>query len=168
MKRLLLLLISCLFLLPSMMAVGHSGMYQYSVSLTGFVSKETPYECGLDNPRRSHTAWLIAILDGDKTYKRVVKPLEVKIPFKTDDTYTNPVLFADYSDPDVCAVGEEYYLTASSFNCFPGLPVLHSRDLVHWTQIGAALTDYPGAGWEGPEHDFRTRVQHGNGAWAPV
>lgn len=39
-----------------------------------------PYECGLDNPRRSFTAWLIAILDGDKTYKRVVKPKEIKIP----------------------------------------------------------------------------------------
>ena len=39
-----------------------------------------PYECGLDNPKRSFTAWLIAILDGDKTYKRVVKPIEIKIP----------------------------------------------------------------------------------------
>ena len=39
-----------------------------------------------------------------------------------DGTYTNPILYADYSDPDVCAVGEDYYLTASSFNCIPGLP----------------------------------------------
>lgn len=39
-----------------------------------------PYECGLDNNRRSYSAWLIAILDGDKTFKRVVKPLEIKIP----------------------------------------------------------------------------------------
>lgn len=38
------------------------------------------YECGLDNPRRSYSAWLIAILDGDKTYKRVIKPIEIKIP----------------------------------------------------------------------------------------
>ncbi len=42
--------------------------------------KVYPYECGLDNPKRSYTAWLIAILDGDKTYKRVVKPIEIKIP----------------------------------------------------------------------------------------
>ncbi len=42
--------------------------------------KVYPYECGLDNPKRSFTAWLIAILDGDKTYKRVVKPIEIKIP----------------------------------------------------------------------------------------
>ena len=39
-----------------------------------------PYECGMDNPRRSYSAWLVAILDGDKTYKRVVKPLEIKLP----------------------------------------------------------------------------------------
>ncbi|MCR5780760.1 MAG: hypothetical protein K6G70_09500, partial [Bacteroidaceae bacterium] len=39
-----------------------------------------PYECGLDNPKRSYTAWLIAILDGDSIYKRAVKPIEIKIP----------------------------------------------------------------------------------------
>lgn len=48
--------------------------------------------------------------------------------------YVNPVLHRDFSDPDVCRVGEDYYMTASSFNCFPGLPILHSRDLVHWRQ----------------------------------
>ena len=42
--------------------------------------KVYPYECGLDNPKRSFTAWLIAIFDGDKTYKRVVRPIEIKIP----------------------------------------------------------------------------------------
>lgn len=46
-------------------------------------------------------------------------------------TYTNPVLYADYSDPDVVAIGDDYYLTASSFNCIPGLPILHSKDLVN-------------------------------------
>ena len=74
--------------------------------------------------------------------------------------YTNPILHMDYSDPDVCRVGEDYYMTASSFNCFPGLPILHSRDLVHWTLVGAALTDY--------EPEFHTSVQHANGAWAPA
>lgn len=52
--------------------------------------------------------------------------------------YRNPVLHLDYSDPDVCRAGEDYYMTASSFNCFPGLPVLHSKDLVHWEPVGAA------------------------------
>ena len=48
-------------------------------------------------------------------------------------TYKNPVLYADYSDPDVCRVGDDYYLTSSSFNCLPGLQILHSKDLVNWT-----------------------------------
>ena len=82
--------------------------------------------------------------------------------------YQNPVLHADYSDPDVCRVGEDYWMTASSFNCFPGLPILHSRDLVHWELVGAALTAYPGEGWDGPEHDFRTVVHHGKAVWAPA
>ena len=74
--------------------------------------------------------------------------------------YTNPILHLDYSDPDVCRVGEDYYMTASSFNCFPGLPILHSRDLVNWELIGHALPDY--------EEAFRGTVQHGNGVWAPA
>ena len=82
--------------------------------------------------------------------------------------YKNPVLHQDFSDPDICRVGEDYYMTASSFNCFPGLPILHSRDLVHWEQVGAALTDYPGPGWDAPQDDFHGTVQHGNGVWAPA
>ena len=79
--------------------------------------------------------------------------------------YTNPVLHADYSDPDVCRVGEDYYMTASSFNCMPGLPILHSKDLVHWRQVGAALLDYP---CDGSTDDFHTTVQHGKAVWAPA
>ena len=79
--------------------------------------------------------------------------------------YTNPILHLDYSDPDVCRVGNDYYMTASSFNCFPGLPILHSKDLVHCEQIGAALMDYP---CDGTDADFHTTVQHGNGVWAPA
>lgn len=52
-------------------------------------------------------------------------------PDNGNSTYTNPVIYADYSDPDVVAVEEDYYLTASSFNCIPGLPILHSKDLVN-------------------------------------
>ena len=47
--------------------------------------------------------------------------------------YKNPIINADYSDPDVIRVGEDYYLTSSSFEHIPGLPILHSRDLVNWT-----------------------------------
>ena len=84
---------------------------------------------------------------------------------KTQIEYTNPILHLDYSDPDVCRVGKGYYMTASSFNCCPGLPILHSKDLVHWKQVGAALLDYP---CDGTDADFRTTVQHGNAIWAPA
>ena len=56
-----------------------------------------------------------------------------------DGTYINPVLHADYSDPDVCAAGEDFYMTASSFGCAPGLPILHSKDLVNWKYVGYAV-----------------------------
>ena len=45
--------------------------------------------------------------------------------------FRNPIIFADYSDPDVIRVGEDFFMTASSFNCSPGLPLLHSKDLVN-------------------------------------
>lgn len=101
--------------------------------------------------------------------------------------YVNPVLNADYSDPDVCRVGDDFYMTSSSFACFPGLQILHSTDLVNWEIIGAALTDYPGPSWsdsrpwetlsqqldkpydDTPDsHAWRTIPQHGNGVWAPA
>lgn len=54
-------------------------------------------------------------------------------------TYKNPVINADYSDPDAIRVGDDYYMISSSFNHVPGLPILHSKDLVNWTLIGHAL-----------------------------
>lgn len=57
--------------------------------------------------------------------------------------YTNPILFADYSDPDVIRVGDDYVMAASSFHFSPGLPVLTSKDLVHWTVAGHALPRLP-------------------------
>lgn len=75
-------------------------------------------------------------------------------------TYQNPVLYADYSDPDAIRVGEDYYMTASSFNETPGLPILHSKDMVNWELINYALTDvYPLETYSIP--------QRGNGVWAP-
>ena len=87
---------------------------------------------------------------------------QVWSPDNGDGTYTNPVINADYSDPDVCvgASGEDYYLTASSFQCIPGLPILHSKDLVNWEIINYALR-----GLE-PKEVF-DRPAHGMGVWAP-
>ena len=85
---------------------------------------------------------------------------KVWVADKDDGTYTNPVLYADYSDPDAIRVGDDYYLVSSSFNCVPGLPVLHSRDLVNWKLIGYALSKQP-------PFDVFDKVQHGGGVWAP-
>ncbi|MZD08857.1 family 43 glycosylhydrolase [Streptomyces sp. SID5785] len=77
-----------------------------------------------------------------------------------EDTYRNPVLAADWSDPDVLRVGDDFYLTASSFGRVPGLPLLHSRDLVHWTLTGHALERLePAEAFAAPRHDC--------GVWAP-
>ena len=85
---------------------------------------------------------------------------QVWSPDNGDGTYTNPVINADYSDPDVCVgpSGEDYYMTASSFQCIPGLPILHSRDLVNWEIINYALKELE------PKAEF-DRPSHGNGVW---
>ena len=77
-----------------------------------------------------------------------------------DGRYQNPILHADYSDPDVVRVGNDYWMTASSFSHVPGLPLLHSRDLVNWELTGHALPRLV------PEEAFRA-PQHGKGVWAP-
>ncbi|GAC14468.1 glycoside hydrolase family 43 protein [Aliiglaciecola lipolytica] len=77
-----------------------------------------------------------------------------------NELYQNPILPLDYSDPDVVAVGQDYYMTASSFNAAPGLPILHSTDLVNWQLINYALPQ------QFPVTHFAT-PQHGNGVWAP-
>jgi beta-xylosidase len=78
-----------------------------------------------------------------------------------DGTYRNPVLPADYSDPDAIRVGGDYWLTSSSFHHVPGLPILHSRDLVNWELVGHALPRLV------PEDVFAT-PQPGKGVWAPA
>ncbi|NUR58696.1 MAG: glycoside hydrolase family 43 protein [Catenulispora sp.] len=54
-------------------------------------------------------------------------------------TVSNPILPGFHPDPSICRVGEDYYLVCSSFEYFPGVPIFHSRDLVHWRQIGNVL-----------------------------
>tara|TARA_B110000305_G_scaffold46497_1_gene49532 strand:+ start:2624 stop:4348 length:1725 start_codon:yes stop_codon:yes gene_type:complete len=65
--------------------------------------------------------------------------------------YRNPILAGYYPDPSICRVGDDYYLTNSTFAHFPGLPIFHSKDMVNWTQIGNAIDrpdqlPYDGAG----------------------
>jgi len=77
-----------------------------------------------------------------------------------DGRYQNPVLHADYSDPDAVRVGDTYYMTSSSFNSAPGLPLLSSKDMVNWDLVGHALPSQVPA-----EHFAKTRF--GDGVWAP-
>ena len=83
---------------------------------------------------------------------------------QTPATYTNPVLFSDYSDPDVIRDGNTYYLVASSFSFVPGLPILQSPDLVHWTIVAHALPHIP----FGPKYDLSGGNRYGGGVWAPA
>ncbi len=85
---------------------------------------------------------------------------KVWVPDLGNGKYKNPVIDADYSDPDVVRVGDDFYLVASSFDAVPGLPILHSKDLVNWSIIGHALKRQP-------SFDHFSKTQHGNGVWAP-
>ena len=86
---------------------------------------------------------------------------EVWVADQGDGTYRNPIIHSDYSDPDVTRAGDDYYMTSSSFNAAPGLPILHSKDMVNWELINYALPK------QVPVEHFNT-PQHGNGVWAPA
>ena len=74
--------------------------------------------------------------------------------------YKNPIIFADYSDPDLVRVDDDFYMVASSFNCMPGIPVLHSKNLVNWEIIGHVYERLPFEKFDKPVH--------GQGSWAPA
>lgn len=80
-------------------------------------------------------------------------------PDHLNGTYKNPIIHADYSDPDIVRVGDDFYMTSSSFNSIPGLPILHSKDLVNWKIINHALQANVDSYFDIP--------QHGKGVWAP-
>lgn len=77
-----------------------------------------------------------------------------------DGNYRNPILYADYSDPDVIRVGADYFMIASSFCNAPGLPLLHSRDLVNWKVVNYIIREIP-------EERYKAPI-HGCGVWAPA
>lgn len=78
-----------------------------------------------------------------------------------DGRYRNPVLHADYSDPDAIRVGDKFYMTSSSFSNAPGLPLLESPDLVNWSLVGHALPELL-------PRDVFAKPQYGKGVWAPA
>jgi len=97
-----------------------------------------------------------------KEIKENIKPYisQVWVSDLGNGNYKNPVLYADYSDPDVCRVANDYYMVASSFANTPGLPILYSKDLVNWSILGYVIQKMI------PEDRFNN-MQHGNGVWAP-
>ena len=102
--------------------------------------------------------WLINIclnVSGQSTVSKVW------VADNGDGTYKNPIINADYSDPDAIRVGDDFYMISSSFEDMPGLPILHSKDLVNWEIIGHALQKQP-------PYDHFNKPQHGNGVWAPT
>jgi beta-xylosidase len=90
---------------------------------------------------------------------KIVRNNYVWISDNGNGTYKNPIIYADYSDPDVIRVGDDFYIVSSSFNCTPVMPVLHSNDLVNWTIIGHVSENLPSTIFDQP--------QHGKGCWAP-
>ncbi len=78
-------------------------------------------------------------------------------------TYTNPLFYDEFSDPDVIRVGDDYYLTGTTMHTMPGLPVLHSRDLVNWDFVSYAVKELD----LGPEYRLQQGNIYGQGIWAP-
>lgn len=78
--------------------------------------------------------------------------------------YRNPILFADYSDPDVIRDGLNYYLISSSFHFVPGIPILRSTDLVHWTITGHVVPRLE----MDPRYSMKGGNRYGGGVWAPA
>ena len=79
-------------------------------------------------------------------------------------TFTNPLFFDEFSDPDLIRVGDDYYLTGTTMHAMPGLPVLHSRDLVNWKFLSYAMERLD----LGPEFRLEDGKEiYGQGIWAP-
>jgi len=111
---------------------------------------------------KPHIILFFILLISVNTYSQSpAKDVAIWSPDLGNGTYKNPVINADYSDPDVVRVGKDYYLTSSSFEDMPGLPILHSNDLVNWQIIGHALLRQP-------PFDHFDIPRHGDGVWAPA
>ena len=80
-------------------------------------------------------------------------------------TYTNPIFYDEFSDPDMIRVDDWFYMTGTTMHAVPGLPVLRSRDLVNWEFVSYAMPAFPA----GPEYRLEDgRDMYGQGIWAPV
>ena len=85
-------------------------------------------------------------------------------------TYTNPLFYDEFSDPDILRVGDDYYLAGTTMHTVPGLVILHSKDLVNWENVSYCFDrfdfDDPSFSLSGPTEKYRGEV-YGEGIWAP-
>ncbi len=141
-------------------AVGREDMIARMTPL-GVISRvvmlpDTPHSFWLFDPWLEPTVSAMA----DFLDERFARKRHAYVADLGDGRYQNPILHADYSDPDAIRVGEKYYMTSSSFSNAPGLPLLKSSDLVNWALVGHALPALvPGEAF--------ARPQPGKGVWAP-
>jgi len=149
-----------------------SGMPRFSVGREAMIARLAQHGVVTDTvalPGTPHSFWLFdpwlaptadAICS---FFERVLGRMPARAPWSPDlgdGRYRNPILHADYSDPDVIRVGDTYYMVASSFSNAPGLPLLASKDMVNWELKGHALPRLV------PDAQFKA-PQHGKGVWAP-
>jgi beta-xylosidase/acetyl esterase/lipase len=115
---------------------------------------DTPHSFWLLDP------WLAPTVEATVQFLDEVFARPAWMADRGDGSYQNPILHADYSDPDVIRVGDMFYMTSSSFSNTPGLPLLQSHDMVNWELVGHALPQLePAAAFATP--------QYGKGVWAP-
>lgn len=152
---------------PPILFIG-SGQPRFSVGREAMIEKMTSF--GIPSevvilPGTPHSFWLFDPWL-DPTVDAIARFLAAHMPAPPwmadlgDGRYQNPILHADYSDPDVIRVGDTYYMTSSSFSNVPGLPLLESKDMVNWELVGHALPRLV------PHQAFATH-QPGKGVWAP-
>lgn len=129
-------------------AAGHGDTAAFCVEVLGYDP--------MQGDRAGETALALAAQAEDQS---AYAYLTRQLGFMLEDCYSNPVARGFHPDPSVVRVGEDYYMVNSTFTFFPGLPISHSRDLVHWETIGHAAADLAAHGLEG--------LPGGFGYWAP-
>lgn len=108
--------------------------------------------------------FLLAVLlvAASSAFSPLVKAQSVWNPDNLDGTFTNPILWGDWSDPDVIRVGDDFYMSSTSMHYVPGCPILKSKDLVNWCMAGYVVERYD----EDPRYDMQGGTLYLNGAWA--
>ena len=83
-------------------------------------------------------------------------------PDNGDGTFTNPIMWGDWPDPDIIRVGDEFYFVSTSMHYVPGCPIARSKDLVNWEMAGYAVERYD----EDPRYDLKGGNMYLRGSWA--